>query len=524
MKRTLIDHLNHEIRSPMTVIVGMTDLLLLSQLTGEQRQCLTTIKQAADSLVTLMNDAVEFSRLEAGTLSLASEEFNLPGLLDEVGQEIAAGQPGAGTAWTVRLGKNVPQRVTGDADRLKQVVSQIARQAARSGNRRPLVLDVAAQSRAGRQIELSFSLAPKPNAEREEVGSDEAPAPAVQTTQVRPADWSRGSGRGHGGQSLGLALAAGLVQRMGGQLFAPLDRAAAAYRFTARLALPDPQARRLTMADLAGEESPPPEPVGEPEPLRVLVAEDAPASQKLIERLLAGRGHSVVLAADGRQAVEAFQRQPFDLVLLDLEMPVLDGWQAADEIRRLQRPGEPRPALVALTGHRIDDVAERASPAGIDAVIGKPFDIEQFCKLVESLGFSHRKQVQAARIPGAGSTVAAEAGGTAIVDYRGALARLGGSTELFDDMARFFFEDSPGLFADIRRAIEAEDGKLLQRAAHSLKGLASNFGARCVVEAALELERIGAQGGLDQAPPLCKTLEDQLERLEEELKNRPPGP
>lgn len=496
MPRTFIDHLNHEVRSPLTVIVGMAELLSLSSLSTEQRQQLGILRQATDSILRLMNLAVDFSRLRSGTLSLKDERFSLRTVLDQVRQSAASGD--RPRSLEIDIAREAPDALEGDAARLRQILTEVTTYLTEVRRLERIVLRVGAERPTARDSTLTFAFAAP-----ERAGS----APA---NDGQEGEWIACSEdavqKRHG---LELAVSAGLAQAMNGGLWiAAQADAPVAARLTATLDLP-------LDAEELGEIFDEP-PAAEPRVAkRILMAEDLRPNQQIVASLLRRRGHEVSIVEDGAQAVDAFRQDSagFDAVILDLQMPVMDGRQAAEEIRRLSAAHPV--CIIALTAHRVEGFSELAEPALFDAALGKPIDAEQLFAAVES-GFL-RAPVPPART----SEVRCDgASGPLALDYRAALKRLCGDEKLLDDLVQFFLDDSPELLCEARSAIERHDARALERTAHSLKGLASNFGAQETVSAAAALEEIGRNAELTGAESACEALEWEVSRLTAVLQDR----
>jgi signal transduction histidine kinase/CheY-like chemotaxis protein len=218
--------------------------------------------------------------------------------------------------------------------------------------------------------------------------------------------------------------------------------------------------------------------------LHVLLAEDNPVNQRLAASLLERRGHKVAIAGNGREAVEAIQRQPFDVVLMDVQMPEMGGFEATSAIRALESKGGTRLPIVAMTAHAMKGDRERCLAAGMDEYLTKPLDPRQLCQLVE--------QIAAGRMPV--PIHQSDASGVSLK----VLARVGGDRELLAEISRLFVDDAPRHLERIRQAIDARDGDALLRAAHGLKGAAANFDADGVVSAARTLEEIGRAQQFDE--------------------------
>ncbi|HVW39251.1 MAG TPA: response regulator [Pirellulales bacterium] len=496
MPRTFIDHLNHEVRSPLTVIVGMAELLSLSSLSAEQRQQLAVLRQASDSILRLMDLAVDFSRLRSGVLSLKDERFSLRTVLNQLRQPVAKG--GQPRPLEIIAPPEAPDALAGDGGRLRQALAEVAAYLTEVRRIERLAIHVGAERSSARELALTFEFAPaeRPSSTPEE-NRHEGEWIACSEDAVN---------KRHG---LELAVAAGLAQAMNGALWiAAKSDVPVVARLTATFDVPQATEEFEEMFEESAAAS-------DRTAKRILLAEDLRPNQQLVGSLLRRRGHEVSIAENGAEAVKLFQRDPkaFDVVILDLEMPVMDGRQAAEEIRRSSPSRSLR--IIALTAHRLEGATDLIEPGQFDGALGKPLDAERLFEAVESDG--SRPLPQSAR------TVESKRDGASerlALDYRAALKRLCGDEQLLDDLVQFFLDDSPELLGEARAAIERHDAKALERTAHSLKGLASNFGAQETVSAAAALEEIGRNAELAGAESACQSLEWEVGRLTEVLQDR----
>jgi two-component system sensor histidine kinase/response regulator len=265
--------------------------------------------------------------------------------------------------------------------------------------------------------------------------------------------------------------------------------------------------------------SPSPKDGGVRPSLSVLVADDTPANRRMIARVLQERGHRVTVVSDGRAALDRFVGDKFDVVLMDLQMPRMDGYQASAAIREFERTGQTHTPIIALTAEVWDAQRDQAWAAGVDAFLAKPLDVGRLVELVET----------AVQLAGAGDRgvgegtdrdVPAEVKAAPLetsLDVAGVMRRLGGDLGLLQEFIRVFDEDAPGLVCAIQRGVAQGDAVAVQRAAHSLRGLAANFGARAAVEAATQLETLAHGGAVSEAASAAQRMADETARLQAAL-------
>jgi PAS domain S-box-containing protein len=246
------------------------------------------------------------------------------------------------------------------------------------------------------------------------------------------------------------------------------------------------------------------------QPLRVLLAEDNPVNQEVALRLLERRGHSVIVAENGRQALTAIERHKFDLVLMDVQMPEMGGLEATRLIREKEKSTGEHLPILAMTAHAMQGDRERCIAAGMDGYLAKPIDPKSFLQTVE--GISQRAE-QSAATPQDAVAAAASGEGRRSLDAKALLEWFSGNRTLLRSIVKTFRDDCPRMMARIRSALAANDANLLADGAHALKGSVGNFGPTAALDATREMEKIARQGKLDGAWELYATLEDEIALL-----------
>jgi two-component system sensor histidine kinase/response regulator len=243
---------------------------------------------------------------------------------------------------------------------------------------------------------------------------------------------------------------------------------------------------------------------------RILLAEDNAVNQKLATRMLEKQGHAVTVAGNGREALAVVQAERFDLVLMDVQMPEMNGFEATTAIRELERETGTHLPIIAMTANAMKGDRERCLEAGMDAYLSKPFQLKELLAVIESLVPDSAEP--GASLPDA-PAISEVPAASEVFDRAAALERVGGDLELLAELAGLFLDDHPKLLAAIRAAIASGNHQALEQAAHTLKGSVSNFCARAAAEAALRLERMGREGDLARATEACAALVGEIERL-----------
>jgi CheY-like chemotaxis protein/HPt (histidine-containing phosphotransfer) domain-containing protein len=258
-----------------------------------------------------------------------------------------------------------------------------------------------------------------------------------------------------------------------------------------------------------------PTPAGRP--LRVLLAEDSPVNQQVAVGLLQLRGHTVVVAGNGKEALAALGREHFDVVLMDVQMPEMDGFEATAAVRRKERATGAHVPILAMTAHALKGDRERCLAAGMDGYLTKPVRAESLYQALEGL----------APEGGAAEGDAATSAGAAL-DWEAALKRVAGHEELLRQLAHLFLKEVGAWMPELRQAVTQRDAAKVRRLAHTVKGSAATFAAEATVQAALRLEGMGRDADLGGAEAAYAELEQELGRLLPALQARveatPPGP
>ncbi|MEW6672770.1 MAG: response regulator [Thermodesulfobacteriota bacterium] len=247
----------------------------------------------------------------------------------------------------------------------------------------------------------------------------------------------------------------------------------------------------------------------------ILLAEDNLVNQKLALNLLQSRGHQVVLAKNGREAVKIHDAGNFDLVLMDIQMPEMDGFEATEQIRQKEKQGNKHIPIVAMTAHAMKGDRERCMAAGMDGYISKPIKARELFDVTEKI-MNRSAGADEQELSQLQETVKPQS--PEIFDLAAALEVVVGNRELFGEIAKLFIDSLPGYLAEIKNGIQKGDGRAVERAAHSLKGSVGNFGARRSYEAALKLEKLGEQANFNEIPAAVTLLEEELGLLINQLK------
>ena len=354
--------MSHELRTPMNGVLGCTQLLQDTSLTDAQRQLLQTMHRSAEALLALVNDILDFSKIEAGKMSLETADVHLRSLIDDVLTLVSELAKKKALELTVDVAPDVPESLRGDPVRLRQILFNLVGNAIKFTEKGSVAVSVTLQqspSHLPDSILLGWRIADTG------IGmTDEQQARLFQA--YSQAETS--TARQFGGTGLGLMICRQLVELMGGEI-AVESRAGkgTTFRYTT-LVLPAIQREQVEPVVTA---------VSKPEarasgPMRILVADDNEINQVVACKFLQKLGYEVEVARNGREAVEAASRTPYDAILMDCEMPELDGYDATRAIRQRETGQDRRIPVIALTGHASADDERVCLKAGMDAVLTKP--------------------------------------------------------------------------------------------------------------------------------------------------------
>lgn len=542
-KSEFLAKMSHEIRTPMNGIMGMTELLFGTPLNERQKKYAGTIQNSAESLLQIINEILDFSKIEAGRLKLENIPFNLHKAIEESSQLFSEQLAAKNLALSCFLSPELPSMIIGDPLRLRQILSNLISNAVKFTEKGQIIISTAIIEEYDSQILLRFEVRDTG------IGLD------VQTRSKVFESFTQADGsttRKYGGTGLGLTISRQLAQMMGGEIGVESQLAKGSlFWFTVLFQKIESASYPLLTTGLATETKKNMETVEKPITeqivktkekqadfteqqlnIHVLLAEDNPVNQAVAVYMLELMGSKVTVVEDGSMVFDALKKQNFDIILMDCQMPNMDGFDATRTVRTYENrhPEKKITPVIAVTANTMPGDKENCLAAGMNDFLSKPFKQQTLYEILKKwLPQNHSSKKQMALLPQGKThqpvTIKDNQKNTdndlAVLDLN-ILERLGTinsskKSNILKKVSTLYLEKTPVLLQNLNHAYQEQDAEVLYKIAHNIKSNSATIGAMQLAKMAKEIELSGRENNFQGIEKIIKEMEKNYQQIEPQL-------